>query len=464
MYTPSSSTPKERSTESAPASPTIDGTIDVQLAPEDELIVLNEVKRLEQCSVVAQVLGKRPSRGDLRHLLQAALKEKLDKITDIQLMGRGCYQLEFEDHSSVRNILSIHSVEISGAWVLFFPWTHGFDTAVLQVEATGYFTCTAVFPGLDKEWREVLHKIGAAIGRVLHVNSSTFKDIVEKGGAPSVKLLCKKDAVLPNWIRLPKLQGNMFQKIQKVLYFGLPNQCFSCKKIGHLAKDCLTTHGKPIAAMNKQNNSVVTSLLPHETQQVKGFDTSLDKVGKGKSVDMICSNFPQSALSECSMDTLRQDLGMSVSAPSLEIIPAIPPPLVLPECSMDALQKDVVMPVAISSMEIVPVIDPILEQDPTKVKASVQKMITSFQHNDPKVNARSYSAVLQTGVGQSPYVFTSAKDTIEALGNSKNRVYKDHHVLLKDSRVEKRITRAVTSSQKERQVVLTDKRSSPSQS
>ena len=124
--------------------------------------------------------------------------------------------------------------------------------------------------------------------------------------------------------------------------------------------------------MNKQNNSVVTSLLPHETQQVKGFDTLLDKVGKGKSVEMICSNFPQSALLEYySMDTLRQDLGMSVSAPSLEIIPFIPPPLVLPECSMDALQKDVVLPVSISSMEIVPIIDPMLEQEPTKVKASV---------------------------------------------------------------------------------------------
>ena len=74
---------------------------------------------------------------------------------------------------------------------------------------------------------------------------------------------------------------------------------------------------------------------------------------------MICSNFPQSALLECSMDTLRQDLGMSVSTPSTEIIPAIPlSPLVLFECSMDALRKDVVMPVSISSLEIVPVIDP----------------------------------------------------------------------------------------------------------
>ena len=72
---------------------------------------------------------------------------------------------------------------------------------------------------------------------VLHVNSSTFRDIVEKGGAPSVKLLSQNDVVLPNWICLPKLLDNMFQKIQKMIYFGLPNQCFSCKKIGHLAKD-----------------------------------------------------------------------------------------------------------------------------------------------------------------------------------------------------------------------------------
>ena len=59
--------------------------------------------------------------------------------------------------------------------------------------------CTTVFPGLDKEWREVLHKLGTTI--------------VEKGEASSIKLLCKKDATLPNWIRLLKLQGDTFQKI-----------------------------------------------------------------------------------------------------------------------------------------------------------------------------------------------------------------------------------------------------------
>ena len=71
------------------------------------------------------------------------------------------------------------------------------------------------------------------------------------------------------------------------------------------------------------------------------------------------------------MDTLRQDIGMSVSAPSMEIIPIIPLPLALPECSMEALQKDVDMLVSTSSLEFVPVIDPMPKQAPTKVKTSV---------------------------------------------------------------------------------------------
>ena len=119
---------------------------------------------------------------------------------------------------------------------------------------------------------------------------------------------------------------------------------------------------------------------------------------QGEHVDLLCSYFPQFALRDCSMDTLRQDIGMSVSAPHMEIIPMIPPPLALPECSMEALQKDVDMLVSTSSLEFVPVIDPMPKQAPTKVKTSVQKMITSFEHSDPNVDGRSYSIGVQTGV------------------------------------------------------------------
>ena len=84
------------------------------------------------------------------------------------------------------------------------------------------------------------------------------------------------------------------------------------------------------------------------------------------------------------MDALRQDIGMSVSAPSIQdIIPVISPHFALHECSMDALRKDVGMLVPTSSLEIVPVIDLVPEQIMTKVKTSIRKLTTSFEHKGP---------------------------------------------------------------------------------
>ena len=72
------------------------------------------------------------------------------------------------------------------------------------------FTCMTVFPGLEKEWRKILPKLGASNGKVLAFQSQIMKEVLE-GGAPSVKLLCRKGDKLPQWIQLPKLDGNAFQ-------------------------------------------------------------------------------------------------------------------------------------------------------------------------------------------------------------------------------------------------------------
>ena len=58
------------------------------------------------------------------------------------------------------------------------------------------FTCTAVFPSLEKQWRKILDKLGASIGKVLSFQSPNTKEVLE-GGAPSVKLLCRKGDKLP---------------------------------------------------------------------------------------------------------------------------------------------------------------------------------------------------------------------------------------------------------------------------
>ena len=61
----------------------------------------------------------------------------------------------------------------------------------------------------------------------------------------------------------------------------------------------------------------------------------------------------------------------------------IPPHFALHECSMDVLRKDIGMSVPTSSLEIVPMPKQVM----TKVRTSVQKMITSFECKGPKADA-----------------------------------------------------------------------------
>ena len=58
-------------------------------------------------------------------------------------------------------------------------------------------------------------------------------------GAASAKILISKTVVLPSTILLPNLLDPSEESFsQKVLYKGLPNQCFRCFGFGHLAKNC----------------------------------------------------------------------------------------------------------------------------------------------------------------------------------------------------------------------------------
>ena len=56
-----------------------------------------------------------------------------------------------------------------------------------------------------------------------------------------------------------------------------------------------------------------------------------------------------------------------------------------------------------------------------------------------------------------PYKISVSNSIVEAVGNNKNRVYKD----TRNSNMEKRITRAVSLAQKEQSDLLKDKRLLP---
>ena len=89
--------PRERSSASALNPISVKGTLDISLTLEDEVTVMQEVVCLQKVSIVVHVSGSRLSKGDLRLLLQDYIQSDLDKIIDIQILGRGCYQLEFEN-------------------------------------------------------------------------------------------------------------------------------------------------------------------------------------------------------------------------------------------------------------------------------------------------------------------------------------------------------------------------------
>ena len=81
--------------------------------------VVREIQRIEKRNVITHVLGIRPRRADLRLLLQAALKQEIDNITDIQMLGRNCYQIEFEQERMVPILLEKKSMAVKGGWVSF---------------------------------------------------------------------------------------------------------------------------------------------------------------------------------------------------------------------------------------------------------------------------------------------------------------------------------------------------------
>ena len=82
----------------------------------------------ERRMIIARVLGIRPSRADIRLLLQDVLKQDVDNIVDVQMLGRNYYQLEFELDRMVPFMLERKAIVIKGGWVSFHKWIHNFST------------------------------------------------------------------------------------------------------------------------------------------------------------------------------------------------------------------------------------------------------------------------------------------------------------------------------------------------
>ena len=97
---------------------------------------------------------------------------------------------------------------------------------------------TAIFPGLRKEWRNVLPHIGALLGKFIATRDGHAHGTDRMGGVPAIRLIAPRSVCLPTTISLPNLLLNKPHVVQKVYYQGLPDQFFVCRQFDHLGRDC----------------------------------------------------------------------------------------------------------------------------------------------------------------------------------------------------------------------------------
>ena len=155
------------------------------------------------------------------------------------MLGRNYYQLKYESERMVPFLLERKVVTIKGVWVSFHKWIHKFSSNQIHHDLDSLYTSTMVLPNLRKEWISFVALIIATIGTVLEVYDTPRKIGDKMLGALSAKLMISKDTVLPSHILLPNLLNSRQPSYsQKIMYRGLPNQCFRCLGFGHLAKHC----------------------------------------------------------------------------------------------------------------------------------------------------------------------------------------------------------------------------------
>ena len=53
-----------------------------------------------------------------------------------------------------------------------------------------------------------------------------------------MRILAPRNRVLPSSVLLPNLQKNKESLSRRIMYQGLPDQCFICRHFGHLGRDC----------------------------------------------------------------------------------------------------------------------------------------------------------------------------------------------------------------------------------
>ena len=111
--------------------------------------------------------------------------------------------MEFADEDSVSKLLAVKEAGVEGAWISFWKWSHNINVDEILQGQESRMIFTAIFPGLRKEWRNVLPRIGALLGKVIATRDGQASGSDRVGGVPVVRMIAPRSVHLPTTISLP---------------------------------------------------------------------------------------------------------------------------------------------------------------------------------------------------------------------------------------------------------------------
>ena len=213
--------------------------LDITLSPEANRLLGEEIERLRRTSFVCRFLAGRPNRGMVRDMLQVAVMENMPSIKSVRGLGKNFFHIELGDDSLAQPLVELKVLELKYGKVLLQPWSPGFDPSEELRKLNNPRVITATFPGLPPHLCHLLPFFGEQIGTLFPQKMSMADTIAE---VPKVRILVPSLHGLPTRIRLYSEELGL--TVVKVVYEGLPGQCFICKQKGHLAKNCPRKIGK----------------------------------------------------------------------------------------------------------------------------------------------------------------------------------------------------------------------------
>jgi len=189
-------------------------------------------------TVIWRTLGGRASYKDLLDYLKLHLPVPFSTIT---FLTRGYFEILFEDEDGARATRKLAAVEWSGWALSFSKYSENFRPNKQGVELLLTHFVNVQFLDLHVQFcsAKALTIMASNIGEVLDIESPN--SYIKRPVGPMVTVEVGDISKLAGIIKIPSMAegaGIGDTTAQRILYFGLPNQCRKCRKFGHMAKIC----------------------------------------------------------------------------------------------------------------------------------------------------------------------------------------------------------------------------------